>query len=175
MEDPARDVDPALHAAGKGLDQTPGPVGEAGPPQRPLDSLAKLGALQPIETAEGLEVLARGQVRVEGDLLRDEPELLSAAARGQQLVEHLDLARIGHRETADAPHEGRLAGTVRTEEGQPLSPPQLEAGAIQRGRASVPFGHIANAQRPIRGGGALTHLALALNHEDSTSIQGWRS
>ena len=51
--------------------------------KRPSDRFAKIAAREAVESAEGVEVLACGEIGVEGDLLRDKAELVTATARGQ--------------------------------------------------------------------------------------------
>ena len=49
--------------------------------------------------------------------------------------------------TAEAPHQRRLAGAVRSQKGQALALAQLEAGALERDGGSEPPGHVPDAKR----------------------------
>ncbi len=161
VEHAAGDIDPPFHSAREGLRQIAGPVGETGPLQRPVDRLTQLAAPEPVESAEGLEVLAGREIGVESDLLRDKAELVPPAARGQPPAEHLDLPRIGDRTAADAPHQGRLAGAVGPEQGQTLAPSQLETGMVERRGGSEALDHVTDHQGAF---GIDAAVSLGLGH-----------
>jgi hypothetical protein len=61
VQQPARDVQPALHAAREPLDDLAGAIGEAGTVQRPRDLPVEIGSRQAEEPTEDGEVLARGE------------------------------------------------------------------------------------------------------------------
>ena len=61
--------------------QIAGAVPESGPLQRLIDCLSGLPSAQSVEPAEGVEVLARRQVRIDGQFLRYEPTALGVRWR----------------------------------------------------------------------------------------------
>ena len=68
------DVGPALHAAGVGLDPVVGPVGQAHHLEDLVEAVGEDLALQPLEAAEEPQVVAGGEVLVEGEVLGHEAD-----------------------------------------------------------------------------------------------------
>src|SRR4029078_3464117 len=84
MEYPARDVEATTHSAGELLDGFIRAIGESGTLEHPVHVLRELRTRQPVQAAEGIEILARSQQRIERDLLRDDAQF----RRRQPAVEH---------------------------------------------------------------------------------------
>ncbi len=99
------------------------PLLEADPLQRPLDPPTELlGAAQ---LAPQSQVLGGRQQRIERDLLRHDTQSVARPGGGrravQPLAEEFDRARVEAHSIGDGAHEGRLTGTVRAEESEPLA------------------------------------------------------
>src|SRR6185503_11862556 len=107
-EKPDREVQPALEAARELAGAAPEHGLDAGKPGNGGDALFQTRALQTLHAAEEAQILAAGEHRVEGELLRHEAErgvANHAAARAAQL-------------TRDDRDERGLAGAVRAEQAE---------------------------------------------------------
>ena len=75
-----------------------------------------------------LEVFSGGHGVMQCDLLRDEPEL---GGPRPSLAERRDDPFVLAKKSRDAPHQGRLAGPVGPEQGDPFPRRQFEIDAVQ--------------------------------------------
>ena len=129
-----RDVEPPLHAAGVGLDQPVGRVGEAEALERLGRPLAQRGAGDPVELALDDEVLAAGRVHVDAVLLADDADRVADAhGLGEHVVAgDAGAARVGGGEggeDADGRGLARPVGAEQAEDGARLD---LEVEAVER-------------------------------------------
>ena len=113
-------VEPAPHAAGVGLDRAVGGVGEVEPLEQLLARVAGPRARrQVVEPADQVEVLAAGEVLVDGGVLAGEAD--HAAQRLGSRTTSLPATRagpVGHEQGGEDPHGGGLAGPVGAEQAQ---------------------------------------------------------
>src|SRR5206468_8202206 len=87
VQDPARKVERAAHAAGEGAHARAAPVFEPEEPKRLVDPRLALAPRQPVEARAEAQVLVGSQVEVERRLLEDDPDL---AADGERVFLHVD-------------------------------------------------------------------------------------
>src|SRR6185503_17335971 len=100
---------------------------ESGEGEDPPRLLLALAGGHAIDAAEELEVLANGQVVVEGELLGHVPDALPHVLRAEipPLARELDLAPGGIEEAAQHLDRGRLARAIRAEESVDLAVPDV--------------------------------------------------
>ncbi len=143
-----RDRQPALHAAGEVLDHRVALLGQLHELEQLVDPLPDLLARQPEVAAVDVEVVADGQLGVEGVLLRADPD--PGADRGPSWAGSMPrirrLAPAHRRDRRDHPHRGGLAGAVGPEEAEGLPSRDVDVDALDR--LEVPEGL---AQAPGRG------------------------
>ena len=96
----------------------------------------------PCETVEGAEegeIVARGKLVVEREILRDEPDPvldgIGIAAQGPALDQ--DLAGIRRKQSGDHGHRGRLPGAIGTKQAYGLARVGMERDAVDGGNAPV--------------------------------------
>ena len=92
---------------------------------------ASAAPASPCSRPNAVEILARGQQRIDGELLRHDAELLRRASRSHRLIEHANLAAVEPHPAGDRADQRRLAGAIRTEQRQQLALAQLERGAVR--------------------------------------------
>ena len=121
-----REVEPAPHAAGVGLDEPARGVGEAEALEQLGRPLARLGAGEVVELAEEHEVLLAGEVLVDRRVLPREADLRAQLGRVGDDVEAGDASRavVGRQQRRQDPDRRRLPGPVRAE--QPEHGPGLD-------------------------------------------------
>jgi len=102
-------------------------------------ALRELGPAQAVERAEVLEVLIRGELFVEREILRDEPELLLRGARLLRERHAADRHRPARRRHDAAHHRDRrrLAGAVRAEQAEDLALHDVEIERLDRSPLAV--------------------------------------
>ena len=109
------DPEPLLHPERIRLDLVPRPIAEPDELEQLLDP-----ALRGRRSGGGErpQVLAAGQVRVEGRRLDERPDLEQPVpvAPAERPAEDLDRTRVGMDQAGEQPHRRRLAGAVRAEE-----------------------------------------------------------
>ena len=134
VQQPGGDVGPPLHAARVALDPVVGPVGETHDREDVVDPAAERLAGQAVEAAEELQVLAGGQVVVEGELLGHQPDggLGADRARRHRQAGDDHLASVALEQAAQHRDGGRLARAVRAEQPVGLAPGDLEADPVDR-------------------------------------------
>ena len=129
------------------------PVGEAHDVEDVVDASPELRAAEPVQAAEELEVLARGQVRVDRQLLghvadarlgRHGPDIDQAAvdrhappSRGQEPADHRDRRRLA-RAVRPAGRTSRPRGSRTRRRGRPRGRRTACAGRPPRGRRGAP-------------------------------------
>ena len=97
------DIEPALHAAGKGRGFVVGAIGEADQFKASARTRLQQFSGNAVQRAEQFQVADRRQVFVQRQILRDETDFLFHRARviGDALTRECHLARVGCREAAD--------------------------------------------------------------------------
>ena len=132
VEQPDRDVEAALHAAGVVLGPLAGPVGEIDELQDRVDPLRQARAGEAVEATEEAEVLPSREVRVDRQVLRHVADrgLRLDGADVDRLAVDDDRARVAGEDAADHRDRRRLAGPVRAEEPVRLAPSDLERHAV---------------------------------------------
>ena len=90
------------------------------------------GPESPCSAPNDLQVLARGQQRIDRDFLRHDPELGGRVPAVEHAIEHANLAAIEPHAPGDRANQRRLAGAVRAEQGEQFSLPEIERRAVQR-------------------------------------------
>ena len=151
MEDAAGDVEAAAHPTGELLDRFARSIGKTGALERPVHLLGQLGSREPLQPSERVEVLARGEERVDRELLRHDPELLRRAARDHRLIEHANFPAVEPHPSGDGTNQRRLACSVRAEQRQQLALAQLERRAGERLHSSVALHRVGDSQDVHRG------------------------
>ena len=123
MHEGARQVEPALHAAGVGLGAAVGGVCEAQELEQLGGTLPRLLPGDSVEAALELEQLAPGLHRIEADLLERHADPAPHLGPVLDDVEAGDprAAGGGRKQGAEHPHGGGLAGAVRAEEAEDLA------------------------------------------------------
>ena len=132
MQEADRDVGPALHAAGVGVDPVVGPVGQAHHVEDLVEPVGELLPLQPLQAAEEPQVVAGGEVLVEGEVLGHEADLglgLDGVAH-HRVSGDGDVAGVGREQPADHRDRGGLARPVGAEEAVGLADPDGERHAV---------------------------------------------
>jgi hypothetical protein len=132
------DVEPSLHAAGIGLGQPPGRVGQAEPVEQLLDALPADCATDAVELGLHLQVLASGRLGVEAGLLPYNADRPSHPIGVADDVEARDacLATVCPRERGEDLDRRRLARAVRAEQAEDRARLDLEAEPVERGNAA---------------------------------------
>jgi hypothetical protein len=120
------DIQPPLHPARKGLAQIIRAVGKARPFQGPLNTLGEQSAMHAMQTAEGAEVFAGAQQRIERKLLRDHAKTGAGPASScciavEMLPQQRDVTGIQHNPTGYGANECRFARAIRAEQTEPLA------------------------------------------------------
>ena len=134
------------HAARQTLDRVIGAIRERGPLQAPLDGAAQRFAAQALVLAEGFQVLAAGEQRVERQLLRGPAQLCAGGGGVGRLAEHLYAARIQPDAAGDAAYERGLARPVGSEQAQARPVLDFERNPGNRGQFAKPLHHRIDAQ-----------------------------
>ena len=143
VDEPERDVEPALHPAGVAAHDPVGRVGEPDELEQLVHALLQLGAAHAVDPALQHQVLAAGGLAVEPRLLGHVAERAPGPVRVPDDVVPGDgrAARVGLRQRREDADGRRLAGSVRAEgtrrQDLASTPPisQQFAGARRRRRA----------------------------------------
>jgi hypothetical protein len=143
VDQPARDQEPASHAARESSHDRVRPGLEVGDREGPLHGGGTLGPRDAIQAGEDGEDLPAGELDIQvvklGHDPHRHPRLLGLT--WQLVAQHLDRPLVGERLRGQHPHRGRFSGSVRAE----------QAKADAGGNAQVKSGY----------GG---YLAVALDH-----------
>src|SRR5690606_19318366 len=128
------DVETALHPAGELLGGAVGTAVEADELQHVRDAAGEVVPAQPLETTEEAEILARGELGVDREVLRDEAD---AAPDGHvlgsdRLARDGDRSGVGADEPGDHGDRRGLAGAVGTEQTVGLTRSNVERDAVDR-------------------------------------------
>ena len=141
-DDTGGEIEPAAHAAGVGLRDAVGRVGEAEAFEQ-LDG-PRLGrrAPQPAQLADHHEVLAPGERLVEGGILGRDPDVARRPGCFGHDVEAGDRgpAAVGHGQGREDPDRGGLARTVRPEHTEDRPGGHVEVDAGERDGLAVALG-----------------------------------
>ena len=129
-----RQVEPAAHAAGVGLRGAVGGVGEVEPLQQLDGPPLRVPGRHLVELADHLQVLAAGQVFVDGRELAGQAD---RAAHLVRVLEHVDARddgapAVGLQQGGQDADGGRLAGAVRPEQAEHGAFGHVEVDAVQR-------------------------------------------
>ena len=141
VEQPDADVQPPLHAAGELVGTLAGPLVEADDLEHLADAPLQRVTAHAVQLAEEAQVLGRGQLRVDRELLRDVPDRLLRLRRADvdRASGDVHLATVTLQEAADHRDRGRLAGTVRPEQAVGLGWTDAEPDAVDGGAIAVPL------------------------------------
>ncbi len=136
----AREVEAPSHAARVRLRDPVGGAFEVERSQQLGCTLLGVGRAELVEAAEHPEVLAAGQVLVDGRVLAREADQLPHRLRVAGDVEPGDAraAGVGAEKRREDPDRGRLAGAVRPEQSQHRSLLHLEVDAVERAHLVLP-------------------------------------
>src|SRR5690606_14733987 len=164
VEEPDADVQPALHAAGELLGRALGAVGQADELEHLRGALPELGAAEAVEPPEEQEVLPRGELGVDRELLRDEAEqpLRLDLARAHPAPGDPHLAVVGGEQPGDHRDRRRLARPVGTEQPVGLPRRDVERHAADGGEVTEPAdesGDLEHRGAGARLGGAVGDVA----------------
>ena len=123
VQQPGREVEAALHAAGEAAHRLARSILQPGQRQRPLDPLGQLGAAQAVQAAEEAQVLPRGQILVQGQVLWHQADGAAGGERvARQIVTGHARAAPAGRDHAAHHRDGRgLAGAVGSEQAEDLA------------------------------------------------------
>ena len=168
MQHAAGDVQPPAHASGEPLHGLLAPVGKPGAVERPVHLLREVSTGQPVQPAEHLQVLARGEHRIDGDFLRDDAKLGRGAAAVEHAIEHADLAAVQPYSAGNRFDERGLACAVRTEQRQQLTLPKFQSGAVQRLDRAEAFPRVADRE-DVHHGGAPWRLSRSAGGRNAPS------
>src|SRR4051812_42882603 len=142
MQNTARDIEPAPHSPRELLDDFARAIEKTGALERPIDLLRQLFPRQAVQTAEGVQILARREQRVQRNFLRDNPKLRSGATATEGAVEEANLTAIEPHPTGNGANERGFSRAVGPEQRQEFAMAQLECCTIQRGDLSESFSGI---------------------------------
>src|SRR5262249_29697745 len=136
--------EPLAHAAREGADPVVRHVGGSHVPERRFDFLLALGAFEPHQPRGVAQILRRGEVVVEADLVGQVADL---ALHRQRLahgivVEHARLPVGNLAQSQQHQDSGGLAGAVRTEQSENLAPRHGKRNAVDDGHAVVALGEV---------------------------------
>src|SRR5579883_630635 len=136
-----RKAEPLPHAPREGRDPLVGDGLERDPPQCRLKARLDLAPLESGELARVAQVLARGEVVVEADRIRqvaDPPLDLQRIAHRIEAV-HANLAAAHVREAQEHQDRGGLAGAVRPQQAEDLAGTDVEIDAVDGEGTAVPL------------------------------------
>ena len=133
VDDAGGHVEAALHAAGELAGRMVGAVFQRGPLEAPRDLLGEARAGEALVVAEGEEVFAAGEARVNGDFLGDPAEGLAGGAGAGGGAEDADLAGVGEDAAHDAADQRAFAGAVGAEQAEALARIEAQGNAIDGG------------------------------------------
>ena len=139
MHDCARKLEAALHAAGERAHAAVADFGKGGPNQRLLDCFGARILRDAVEHGMNVQVLFGCQALIDGRVLEHHAQLPAHLCRVLDHVKahHLGRARGGRGQRGEHMHDGGLARTVRTQEGEELASGHGERYGIGRGYVSV--------------------------------------
>jgi len=129
-----REVQPAPHAAGVGLDDPTTGLHEVELLQQLPGTRACLLAGQLVQPPEHPQVLLSGQVLVDGRVLAGEPDDRSQLLRVRDHIEsgYGGASGVRLQQRRQDAHRGGLAGTIRAEQAQDAAFFDFEVDAVQR-------------------------------------------
>ena len=134
------EVEAAAHAAGVRLRDPVGGVLEVEPLQELPCALLRLGRAELVEASEHPEVLAAGEVLVDGCVLAGEPDQAPHCLGLTRDVEPRDgrPAGVGTEQRRENAHGRGLARAVRAEQPEHRAFPHLEIDAVERPHLAAP-------------------------------------
>ena len=134
VEQADADVQPPLHAARELVGPLAGPLVEADDLEHLADPPLQRVAAHPVQLAEEAQVLGRGQLRVDRELLRDVPDRLLRVRRADvdRASGDVHLPAVTLQEAADHRDRGRLAGPIRPEQAVGLGWTDAEPDTVHR-------------------------------------------
>jgi hypothetical protein len=138
--------DSGLLAAGHGVDDL---VGERSQGDR-VDCLEHARAGHAQDAREVAQVLARGQVGVDGGCLGDVGDPGAEAGRAGGLPEHLDLPGVDHLGAHDRAHEGGLAAAAGSQQPGDASRQHSRRYPVQHRPAAAHDAQLPNRDRCAR-------------------------
>ena len=152
MEKPDADVEPALHPAGEAVDAVLRPIGQVGHGQDLVDAPVELATTEALQTAEEAEVLARRQVRVDGQVLGDVADRRLRLGRPDvhRSAGHEHLAAVAAEEPAQHGDRRGLARAVGTQEAVGLTGCDLEADSVDGGPLTISLPQITALEKRCR-------------------------
>ena len=119
------------------LDRLLRSIGEPGSLERPVDPLRQLGAGEPLQPPEHIEILARRHQRIHRELLRHDAKGRRGPSWLDQLIEDANLPAVEPHAPGDRADQGRFARAIGTEQRQQLSLSKNETGTVQRTNRSI--------------------------------------
>ncbi len=148
MEEAAGDVESPLHATGERLDPLVGPVGQVDDVEGFDHPLGEHASAQLVEPSDEAQVLGRGQVGVERDLLGHEAHPRPHRRRRSPRLGAVDAdgAVVGRQQPADHPDRRRLARAVGPEQSVRLTGGDVEGDIVHRQPLAEPSGQVRAAQ-----------------------------
>ena len=153
VEQPARDLEPALHAARVRLDDAPASLPQPDHVEHLPQACADLRPRDPVQLGVEAQVLLGGEVVVESRVLEDQADVASHLGALGDDVEARHLGAAGGRPDQGAQHRDRrrLAGAVGTQEPEGLARRHREAHLAHRVELAVALGEVGGGDH--RGGG----------------------
>ncbi|MEJ2087980.1 MAG: hypothetical protein P8Y69_05815 [Gammaproteobacteria bacterium] len=149
MQEARHDVQPALHTARQRVDAVVRAVLEATPAEGVVDAGLQISRRHPHHATEYRQVLASGQVGIQGQLLRDEAECGAYGRIPPRVATRQSgIAAVGRNASAGGAEQRRLAGPVGAEQHHQLAGADGEAHVFQH--LSGPEGLVNACQREQR-------------------------
>src|SRR5881398_138124 len=132
VQQPAGNLEPALHAAGERLDQVIAPLPQLEHPQQGFAPLPPRVPWHVVQHAVDVHVLPRREVAVETGILEHHAESLADLGWMCGRVESVELERAARRPQQGGEHldGGGLAGPVRPEEREDLAGSHVERDVV---------------------------------------------
>ena len=139
MQQADGDVQAPFHPTRKPLDRFLRAILEVGPFQRPLHPLTPRAGFDAIQRAKHLEVFARGEQGIDGQLLRHHANLRSRVALPHRPAKDRNGARVEGDPAGDGANHRGLAGAVGPEQSEQLAAAHRERGAGEGLGTAEPF------------------------------------
>ena len=149
VEQSDADVEPAFHTAGVLLGAVLAAVGEADDVEHLVDALVRHSSGHAVQRSEEPQVLLAGQVRVDRQVLRDEPDRVLALGRPRfdRRAHDSDGSLVGLKQSGQDRDRRRLPCAVRAEQAVRLTGADVQGHVVDRMDRAVPlvqaarFGH----------------------------------
>ena len=143
MEEGGDEVETALHSSREILHAIMTTIGQAHRIETLVDPIAQEGALEAEQLAEDLKLFLGGEFVVEGDILRDQIQVVSGVRVlivGQLAVDG-DGASIGGFQSRNQRHKGGFSGVVGAEEAEKFTGGDIERDPVEGVKWTVGFGN----------------------------------